>query len=35
MPMKLTEIIAIGNLAVNIIRLIVDIIKKDNKKDRF
>lgn len=35
MPMKLTEIIALGNLAVNIIRLIVDIIKKDNKKDRF
>jgi hypothetical protein len=35
MPMKLTEIIALGNLAVNVIRLIVDIIKKDNKKDRF
>ena len=33
--MKLTEIIAIGNLFVNVIRLIVDLIKKDNKKDRF
>ncbi len=34
--MKLTEIIAIGNLAVNVVRLLVDLLKKnDNKKDRF
>ena len=34
MPIKLTDIIAIGNFAVNVIRLIVDLIKKGNKKDR-
>ena len=33
--MKLTEIIAIGNFFVNVIRLIVDLVKNNgNKKDR-
>lgn len=32
---KLSEIIAFGNLVVNIIRLIVELLKKnDSKKDR-
>ena len=35
MPMKLTEIIAVGNFFVNVIRLIVDLVKNNgNKKDR-
>ena len=33
--MKLTEIIAVGNFFVNVIRLIVDLVKNNgNKKDR-
>jgi hypothetical protein len=33
--MKVSEIIAIGNFVINIIRLVIDILKKiDNKKDR-
>ena len=32
---KLSEIIALGNLVVNVIRLIVELLKKnDSKKDR-
>ena len=36
MPMKVSEIIALGNFLVNIIRLLFDILKnkKNNKKDR-
>ena len=35
MPMKITEILAAGNFAVNVIRLVLDILKNiGNKKDR-